>query len=969
MKRKIKKIIKLLIAGVAALFLIGLAGLWRLSISPLKFGPDSFVMRYIPSSLKFSEVLLRSGQFYLIPELELRHVQFLTKNIHIKAPRLVATWKLMSLLKGDTNVSSVRLEAPEILIKESSTSAASGQKNLSVEEKLKESLSLIPVKYLELSQAQITFFHQKKHYQLNQANIYVLRLAKQANFQVMGRLTHGIKNPFRFRIKGRLDYASLDLSGEAKFTRLVLAELPVPQAIKKHTSFYKDPLDIKVIFTYYPKTEDFYFNGTLTFFFPKISPQIIHVKGEKKEKKKGSLEITSPRLSVAALPKIWPPMPDAFQAWAFKSITAGALRHIRLKIFLREEEEGSVALDDITGEFEAEGLTVHYKKDLPPLGFARGHVSFTKETASILVRRAEIHSLKIKDSYIQLSGLQGDIQFDGKGHFFGPFKSLVWYLNHGSLKKHLPPSIKVESGQVKGDVHLSFPLKKTLSEDDVILDVEATLKKGVFSFQHEGVGLPLKKTDLKIQKNQEILKISGKGDVSGFDSSFSLEEDYQLDAKVKSKKRLKGAGALKGLIEVLPASVRAHIQNPKGGDVTVFFSSEEDRDGLEKIDLDLDLTQASVLLPLFNWGKPKGVSGKLEIDLETKGNKIRRFKHLSLMSKGIRIKGHTKIDKQGKISEVYFNPFIIRGKKGEGRAVLKKGVWDIFLRVPFLNFNPIVQTFRGLSGEKKEKAGSFSADLDLKVETLFLKKEHFYKNVETRAKVRRDDLRFLRVSGQDKGDPVSIRYEPHQEKMVFEAEIPRLETIISGLSISDKIKTKKIQIQASKPLNDPSKPIKGKLFIEEVRMLNAPVFAKLLSLISIEGLIRGLAGEGLVFTDNYAKFEYKDQEVALRRARMMNGSIGVTTKGYVHFKKKTVDLEGVLIPANFLNQLVGYIPLLGTLLTGGKDQGLFSISYTAKGPLKNPEIKSNPLGILAPNILKTLFGDLIGEKKMKPTLT
>ena len=147
------------------------------------------------------------------------------------------------------------------------------------------------------------------------------------------------------------------------------------------------------------------------------------------------------------------------------------------------------------------------------------------------------------------------------------------------------------------------------------------------------------------------------------------------------------------------------------------------------------------------------------------------------------------------------------------------------------------------------------------------------------------------------------------------------------------------------------------------------VFAKLLSLISIEGLIRGLAGEGLVFTDNYAKFEYKDQEVALRRARMMNGSIGVTTKGYIHFKKKVVDLDGVLIPANFLNQLVGYIPLLGTLLTEGKDQGLFSISYTAKGPLKNPEFKSNPLGILAPNILKTLFGDLTGEKKMKPTLT
>lgn len=132
--------------------------------------------------------------------------------------------------------------------------------------------------------------------------------------------------------------------------------------------------------------------------------------------------------------------------------------------------------------------------------------------------------------------------------------------------------------------------------------------------------------------------------------------------------------------------------------------------------------------------------------------------------------------------------------------------------------------------------------------------------------------------------------------------------------------------------------------------------------------MRALDGTGLVFNDNYAKFEYKDQKIALRRTHIMNSSIGITAQGYVDLRNKTLDLEGVLVPANFLNQLFGKIPIIGTWLTGGKDRGLFSVSYIAKGDFKRPEIKSNPLGVVAPNILKSLFGDLTGTKKEKPTL-
>jgi hypothetical protein len=142
----------------------------------------------------------------------------------------------------------------------------------------------------------------------------------------------------------------------------------------------------------------------------------------------------------------------------------------------------------------------------------------------------------------------------------------------------------------------------------------------------------------------------------------------------------------------------------------------------------------------------------------------------------------------------------------------------------------------------------------------------------------------------------------------------------------------------------------------------------MLSLISLEGMIQNLKGEGIVFTDNEVEFQYKDKEIAVCRAKMMNSSLGVTAEGYINLKEKTLDLHGVLVPANFLNQLVGDIPILGRILTGGKNEGVFSVSYSVKGPFSKPKVSSNPLGLLAPNILKNIFAGLTGTGYKKPSL-
>ena len=63
------------------------------------------------------------------------------------------------------------------------------------------------------------------------------------------------------------------------------------------------------------------------------------------------------------------------------------------------------------------------------------------------------------------------------------------------------------------------------------------------------------------------------------------------------------------------------------------------------------------------------------------------------------------------------------------------------------------------------------------------------------------------------------------------------------------------------------------------------------------------------------------------------------------------------MPAYFLNTLIGKIPLLGELITGGKDEGLFGVTYKITGSYDHPNISVNPLSALTPGLIRKIFSD------------
>ena len=149
--------------------------------------------------------------------------------------------------------------------------------------------------------------------------------------------------------------------------------------------------------------------------------------------------------------------------------------------------------------------------------------------------------------------------------------------------------------------------------------------------------------------------------------------------------------------------------------------------------------------------------------------------------------------------------------------------------------------------------------------------------------------------------------------------------------------------------------IMGTVSIDNFKLMKAPLFAELLLAASLTGLGEVYDNEGITFEQFDAQFTGKDNIYIINKSRAYGFSLGLTGKGYVNGIKKSLNIKGSIVPAYKLNTLFNNIPLIGEILSGNEDEGIFAINYLASGKWNDPYIEVNPLSILTPGILRNIF--------------
>ncbi len=144
---------------------------------------------------------------------------------------------------------------------------------------------------------------------------------------------------------------------------------------------------------------------------------------------------------------------------------------------------------------------------------------------------------------------------------------------------------------------------------------------------------------------------------------------------------------------------------------------------------------------------------------------------------------------------------------------------------------------------------------------------------------------------------------------------------------------------------------KSKLIIDNFKVKEIPLLAKILTLASLQGIADLLTGEGVRFTDFEMLYSNKGNLMTIDEIYAIGPAISIMIEGYVE-KDKLISLRGTLVPATTINRTISSIPLIGDLLVGKKvGEGVFGVSFKIKGPPKDLKTKVNPIKTLTPRFI------------------
>ncbi len=480
-------------------------------------------------------------------------------------------------------------------------------------------------------------------------------------------------------------------------------------------------------------------------------------------------------------------------------------------------------------------------------------------------------------------------------------KSLI---NDDFLKLDIQEILLSSNNDFKFKINKNFrvknlDIKSEIDLENIKLKNSLELKK---IFPKIKKDLIFKNQKIKLEYEKNSLSIVGFGDAVLQDEIDKINyEIYKKNDEVKFKTKLK----------ILRNSFKIDIVNYK-----------------KDLNSDLEL----------NFVGKNNSKGKILFDkISLKENdKIISIKDLILS------KDH-KIDDLGKININYLD------KDGlKNNLKLKKQNDDFLISGNSFNIKTIIDELFDSENNKKLKIFNKNFKLIFDVDTIYLNKDDNIKNLKGFLSINKNEIFELNLESKF-SDNQNIKFT------------------IKNVG-NEKVTT--LYSHKAKPFVDRYKFIKGfeegdldfysikknginnsTLKIDNFKIQEIPVLAKLLILASLQGIADLLTGEGIRFTDFEMKFSSKDKLMIIEELYAIGPAISILMEGYIQ-KKNLISLRGTLVPATTINRTISSIPLIGDILVGKKvGEGVFGVSFKIKGPPGNLETTVNPIKSLTPRFI------------------
>ena len=521
----------------------------------------------------------------------------------------------------------------------------------------------------------------------------------------------------------------------------------------------------------------------------------------------------------------------------------------------------------------------------------------------------ELNKIKIKSPLIKIKKnkdlyfVNGEILNDNSEFDIQEFKKIFINLfNNINIKK-----IEFSSAS-----NFSFNLDKRLKLNDLQVETIVNLKNFILNAKHLNLQsyfpnfveeIKFENNKININYNKNIFDIKGNGNILLEDKSDNLS--YQIT---------------------------------KNNDILIFNSQ-------------INIINNPFLLDFINYEKKEGSSSLVSIKGNLQENHDIRFDLISLnendnkiLIKGLDLNRNFKIIDIQAINANYKN-----NKNILNKINLKKKKKIFFISGESFDASKIVNKIMDSNEKSSSIFHSLNSKVNIQIKKTYIDEVNYMNDLSGNLKFHNNKINNLKLESSFPNDKIinlSIKSNENLETITklftsYPKPLIKRYNFIKGFEEGnlDFYSTKRGNVSNSV------------LIIDNFKVKEVPMFAKLLSLASLQGIADTLTGEGIRFTDFEMSFSNQKGITTIEEMYAIGPAVSILMDGYLE-NKQLISLRGTLVPATTINRSIASIPLLGKILIGDKTgEGVFGVSFKIKGPPKNLKTTVNPIKTLTPRFI------------------
>ena len=647
------------------------------------------------------------------------------------------------------------------------------------------------------------------------------------------------------------------------------------------------------------------------------------------------------------LPDYWPSVisPEV-KNWIKTHMKKGVIPHSEFDLCYKGVNDDSFIMPDIiNGSANIYDTEVTYLEGMPPVVKASGLVKVQLDRVDIIINKGNTDNLDVESGTISFYDFDKTMsKADMNLHLAGDVKDALRITDSKPLEyiSMLDVDPNASGGKAVFDLKLSFPLKENLTVNEVKVDIKG--RSSPFSLRLDKVKLTDGIIDFDINNKRAVLK--GDVKINGKSSKLNTIINFEENSKFYLQHKIIGIWNLTDDLQGLLASLDA-VKEIKGfvkNDIVITYKDKNSGTA----EIFSDLTGVAFEIPLIGMKKQAGKKAHMLLVMNFKDENFTGDADFAYKSSSSLLTARAKFNTEGGFRHIDFSQ-------------IKTLKTNVTASVDFENASrPVI----AVSGKELNLSHFFTSDksssspnnfkLKAEIAKLWLSEQGDISQVYLLADKQNGIFKKIDFSAV-----TDERYNPKDVSFLYgngkiSGKIGSLGGFIKVFTPNSPVGMGKAEISGQIGRNGDAK---GEVVIEDFIIKDTSLASKILMMASISG-IASMRATGIEFNKASFPFSYHSGTVDITDGLIFNLSLGLTVKGAINIDDKTVNVNGTVFPIYWANSLLGRIPLLGSLFAGEKNGGIFGINYSVKGRYPDVEFNTNPLSLLMPGIIRSLFNDI-----------